>query len=145
MTTAGTVSLIALAGFVLGASAGLSVDQETVTDAALQTISFSPWGAVMIWVALSVRKGIYGLGEKWDKFLILLDKNASALTSFSKAQERQAQATEDAVRATEDATRIQEEAVSLQRDARPKTDPRALENFQGQGQRDRRPKSQHPR
>ena len=84
----------------------------------------------MLWVALSVRKAIYAMSERWDKFLLLLDKNASALGSFSAAQERQARATEEAT----------EEARDARRD-RPRTDPQ----IDYTPVRDKRPKSTHPR
>lgn len=75
---------------------GMDVDQITLGDAALRALSFSPWGAVVLGVALSIRKAILAMALKWDELLILLQTNADALKQLSQAQEAAAVAQREA-------------------------------------------------
>lgn len=127
MASAGTVALALTVGIsALASVTAMEVDASTIEDAALRTLSFSPWGAVMLWMALSVRKAITAFADKWDEFLALLRVNAEALKGLSDAQL--------------EAAMVQREAINVAREDRPRTDPHVEYTPPG-----RRPKSQHPR
>ena len=88
-TSVGVIVAVVGLGTLATAITAMEVGPDTVADAAIRTISFSPWGAVMLWAALSIRKGVNTLGTKWDEFLLLLKVNADSLKALSDAQKEQ--------------------------------------------------------